>query len=154
MKIKCGGIEPSKGLEWINIDKYPHKYTDKIVDLDKFPYYFDDNSVEAIDCENVLDHTLYPLDVLKEFHRILKVGGKLRIQMPFYNHPKAQNDITRFHSSSCSSIEHTLDFYLKDKYKIVYKKIWYSRFALIHWKWLGNLIPNYITFIEWRLRKI
>ena len=84
MKIKCGGLSRREG--WVNIDKYQLEYTDIICDLDKFPYPFEDNSIEAIECDNVIEHVLYPVDMLKEFERILKKGGTIKVVTSFYNH--------------------------------------------------------------------
>jgi len=153
MKIKCGGVTPAPN-GWINIDAYKRKYTDKVVDLNKFPYPFEDSSIEEIECKCVLEHLLYPLDALIEFHRILRKDGKLHLVVAFYNHPKIKRDITYFHNFSYDAIERSLEYYgHQDKYKIAYKKIHYSRVALIRWKWLGHIIPNYITFIEYILKK-
>ncbi len=139
---------------YINIDKYPTNYTDKIVDLDKLPLPFEDNSIEEIECLNILEHLLYPVDTLKDFHRILKKDGIVKIRLSFYNHPRSYEDLTHLHFTGYNVMDVTINRYLNDKYKIIDKKILYSRFALIHWKWLGHLIPNYVLFIDWTLKKL
>lgn|SRR3989338_3739322 len=150
MKIKCGGLSRREG--WVNIDKYQLEYTDIICDLDKFPYPFEDNSIEAIECDNVIEHVLYPVDMLKEFERILKKGGTIKVVTSFYNHPRSYDDLSHQHYYNYDVMNTCLPRY-KINLKIINEKIYYSRFALIRWKWLGHLIPNYITFLEWTLQK-
>ena len=48
--------------------------------LDKIPV--PDNSFETIVCTQVLEHVPYPLDVAKEFHRVLKPDGRLFVTVP------------------------------------------------------------------------
>ncbi len=155
VRIKCGGQERHVG-NWLNIDKYDLDETDMKVDLDELPLPFKSDSVDEIKCLNVLEHIVQPFDLLMEFHRILKKGGKIEIQVPFYNHPRGYSDMTHIHYFSYDIIEGILDFMVTLKiepFKIVYKKIHYSRFAPIKCKWIGHFIPNYITFIDWVIEK-
>jgi ubiquinone/menaquinone biosynthesis C-methylase UbiE len=50
-----------------------------IGDIRKIP--FSNNSFNLIVCQSVLEHVIGVFDVLKEFHRILKKGGKLIIRV-------------------------------------------------------------------------
>jgi len=71
------------------------KVIDGFVNIDVFPYPgvtvgfaekldFDDNSVDLIYASHLLEH--YPKDetvpVLEEWHRVLKLGGILRVAVP------------------------------------------------------------------------
>ena len=121
--------------------------------MDKFPYPFKTRSIKEIRCHNVLEHLLYPLDVMMEFSRILKLKGKLSIIVPFYNYPRGSySDITHLHYFNLDSIELLLNRF-KINFKITKKKLHYSRYALIHWKVIAYLIPNYITYLEYELKR-
>lgn len=72
----------------INIDFYPFEKVDFVADIANLP--FVDSSVDAVICEQVLEHVPNPKTVAKEIHRILKPGGVVYIVVPF---------VFSFHSS-------------------------------------------------------
>jgi SAM-dependent methyltransferase len=53
------------------------------MDIHKIP--FDDNHFDAILCNHVLEHVMDDIQVMKEFHRVLKPGGWAILQIPFFN---------------------------------------------------------------------
>ena len=63
-------------------------------DLNTFPYPFDTNSVDKVYIDNCLEHLNSPLDVMEELHRILKVGGELKVIVPYFRSPSAFHDPT------------------------------------------------------------
>lgn len=52
-------------------------YVGNIWDIDEL-----DSTFDAILCSEVLEHIPYPFETLKEFHRLLKPGGKLILTFP------------------------------------------------------------------------
>jgi len=84
MKLNFGsGIERIKGF--MNIDVSKDVMPDVIWDMDEYPYPFEDNSADMILCCHTLEHLSYVDKTLKEFARILKVGGILHIKVPHYS---------------------------------------------------------------------
>ncbi len=80
LNIGCG-IKKIPG--WINVDVNPKFAPDLIWDITKRSRFADD-TVEDIYCDNVLEHLDNFVPVVKEFHRILKPGGRLRIIVPHF----------------------------------------------------------------------
>ncbi len=53
------------------------------MDIHQIP--FGDNHFDAILCNHVLEHVKDDIQVMKEFHRVLKPGGWAILQVPFFN---------------------------------------------------------------------
>lgn len=66
---------------FVNVDLYAEK-ADERYDIAKLPYA--DNSVDEIRAYHVIEHFdfMQAYDVLKEWHRVLKPGSKIRIETP------------------------------------------------------------------------
>jgi SAM-dependent methyltransferase len=90
MKLDVGcGLEVKDGF--VGLDKVKYNSGVKyVVDLEKEKLPFKDNSVDEIWCCHVLEHLINPLDVIKEFHRVLKCGGKVVIQVPHFSSRNAK----------------------------------------------------------------
>jgi len=84
LNLGCGG-DKRKG--YVNIDIRKEVNPDRIMDLEKTPYPFDDNSVDEILAKDIIEHFSFRNveKVVKEWHRILKKGGKLVIQTPDFD---------------------------------------------------------------------
>ena len=65
----------------INIDFYPFRNVNIVADITKLP--FKDGLVDAVICEQVLEHLRDPWIALKEMKRVLKSGGLAYITVPF-----------------------------------------------------------------------
>ena len=63
-------------------------------DLNTFPYPFDAVSVDKIYIDNCLEHLDSPMSVMEEIHRILKVGGEVKVIVPYFRSPSAFHDPT------------------------------------------------------------
>ena len=90
IKLNLGcGWTPIEG--YINIDVDPLKYADLVQDLNVVPWLFENNSVDEIHAQDCFEH-LYPLGkaegqmnivaLMRECHRVLKVGGLLDVIVP------------------------------------------------------------------------
>lgn len=107
MKINLGSHNKNIGDEYVNVDALELPNVDAICDLTKFPFVMrvknidkfkegfegvekdmlvdiPSNFVEEIIFHEVLEHISfrYTISVLKEIYRILKIGGKLDLQVP------------------------------------------------------------------------
>lgn len=69
-------IEPN--IEMTNLRITNNQYTQKIGGLEKL-YEIEDNSIDYIICHNVLEYADERASIVKEFVRVLKLGGKLSI---------------------------------------------------------------------------
>ena len=52
------------------------------VNLDREPMPFEENFFDLVLCSDIIEHTLYPENVLKEARRVLKKGGGLIVVVP------------------------------------------------------------------------
>lgn len=80
IKLNLGsGGDYIKGF--INVDLYAEK-ADERYDISKLPY--EDETVSEIRAFHVIEHFDYMQghDVLKEWHRVLKIGGRLHLETP------------------------------------------------------------------------
>ena len=84
MKLNLGSN--TKQIEgFINVDALPFPEVDEVWDLTKIPYPFaEEFSVDEILSVECLEHISFrdTYRVLSEWYRIMKVGGKLKIQVP------------------------------------------------------------------------
>jgi SAM-dependent methyltransferase len=101
-----GGNLPIKGA--INVDWHKTKYVDEVVDLTKLPWKWPDKSVDGIYLVHVLEHLAEPIKILKECHRILKLGGFLYIQVPHSSNVCAAGDITHYRTFSYPTLANLL----------------------------------------------
>lgn len=81
MKLNLGcGTDYQEG--YVNVDMYSDSQVDARFDISAVPY--EDNSVDEIRAYHVIEHFDYKQAhlVLKEWHRVLKPGGTIRIETP------------------------------------------------------------------------
>lgn len=81
LNLGCGTVRET-GLDWINCDLRSEVKPDLVCDARKLP--FKDNSLDHIYAFNILDHfnRFETTPVLKEWLRVLKPSGNLRIIVP------------------------------------------------------------------------
>lgn len=83
LKIEIGaGYNPQPGYEHIDARRLPH--IEHVMDFAKDPLPYGDNTVDEILSNHSIEHASYrrlPF-ILKEWHRVLKAGGKVVLRTP------------------------------------------------------------------------
>ncbi len=82
---------------YVNCDVLPHIPADRHFDLDSFPYPFESGTVDEIYMDNVLEHLRDVVEVMRELHRLLRCGGRLRLVVPYAKSDWALQDPTHRH---------------------------------------------------------
>lgn len=96
-KLKClqigvkENIGKKFGPNWTSVDLYDMRdFIDYHYDITNLK--FADESFDAIVCHSILEHVAYPQKAIGELYRVLKVGGRIWVQLPFsffyHPHPK------------------------------------------------------------------
>ena len=93
MKLHIG-CSSDKREGYLNVDINSKCNPDKILDLNKIPYPFSDNSFDEILANHILEHLDDPLAVVMELKRVLKKGGVLKIEVPYYKTEGYFSDLT------------------------------------------------------------
>jgi predicted SAM-dependent methyltransferase len=82
LRLHVGGEQTKAGWKILNVQAGPGvDYVGTCTDLSAF----DDESVAEIYASHVLEHLSYTVELpqtLREFHRVLKPGGRLRVSVP------------------------------------------------------------------------
>lgn len=80
MKVNLGcGRDVKAG--YVNVDRFPGPGVDVISPMESLPFY--EGSVEHVYASHVLEHVIDFSAVWREIHRIMIVGGTLRIRVPY-----------------------------------------------------------------------
>src|ERR1700741_2375049 len=83
-KINIGsGKDKKEG--YVNLDWDEASEPDIRHDLNKYPYPFPDSSFDLAEAYHVLEHLDRPFDAMREFHRILRPGGRLLVRVPHFS---------------------------------------------------------------------
>lgn len=79
--LNCGAGFRLPPAGFLGVDRAPYGGADVRADLAALP--FRDNSIDGILCESVLEHVEDAKGALREFERVLAVGGRLYLAVPF-----------------------------------------------------------------------
>ncbi len=146
LNLGCGPVY-KEGM--INVDKSPVWKTDAVVDLNLYPWYWEANSVDGIYMWHVLEHLEDVVGVLKECHRILKVGGWLHIGVPHASCINAQGNLEHtgrlFTTASFDFLTSSNYLFGECMFKQDYLKIrWFQKGYKSMWlvEWLPQLLIN------------
>jgi len=142
--------------DYVNCDVLTHIKADKYFDLNKPPYPFESNSADEIFMDNVLEHLNDVVQVMEELHRILQVGGLLRILVPYGKTDWALQDPTHKHYFTENSLNYFVEgfpygFYSKGKFKMVEARLYGDSTNIMHK--LRNLLPlkKYLRYFFWNI---
>ena len=79
---------------WVNLDIADLEGVDIVFDLNNLPLPFKDNEFDYILCNDIIEHILDYIPLMKELHRILKDGAIIEIKVPHYTYSRAYADPT------------------------------------------------------------
>ena len=139
----------------IGIDRNLSSKADLICDLDHFPYPFADGSFDQLRAIHVIEHVADVIKTMEEFHRLVRPGGRVRIETPHYTDFSSFCDPThRSHLNSFSfryfGEDHAgFGYYTAVKFREISVRVK----LLAFWRWLGfeflvNKFPRYRRFWE------
>ena len=104
-----------------------------IVDLAKFPWPWENNSIDGIYASHIMEHFQDQEKFINECHRILKVGGFLKLNLPHASCVSSVGCMGHYRTYSYSSMHDYLgrkNFYLcsHPRFKTIYQRLnwWYE----------------------------
>jgi SAM-dependent methyltransferase len=123
----------------IGIDRNPDSRADVLCDLDHMPYPFPDNSFDQLRAIHVIEHLSDVIRSMEEFHRLVRPGGRVRIETPHYTDFSSFCDPThRWHLNSFSFRYFGPDnagfgYYSRCRFREISMRVKLLSF----WRWLG-----------------
>ncbi len=152
LDVGCG-IKKYPGS--IGVDRNPRTAADVICDLDHFPLPFADNSFDQLRAIHVIEHLADVIGSMEEFHRLVRPGGRVRIETPHYTDFSSFCDPThRWHLNTFSFRYFGADnagfgYYSGSQFREISLHVK----LLAFWRWLGfeflvNHFPRYRRFWE------
>src|SRR3989344_7552220 len=94
---------------WVNLDSDKLPGVDVVRNIEELPLPFGDGEFDEILANDILEHVEY-IPVLKDLHRVLKPGGKLKARVPHFTSKNNFADPT--HKKMFSVV--TFDFFVKN----------------------------------------
>jgi SAM-dependent methyltransferase len=142
----------------IGIDVNPASAADVICDLDRFPYPFADRSFDQLRAIHVIEHLTDVIRSMQEFHRLVRPGGRVRIETPHYTDFSSFCDPTHKHHLNSFSFRYFgenhggFGYYSAQKFREIFVRVK----LLAFWRWLGfefmvNRFPRFRKFWEFYL---
>ncbi|MFB6143977.1 MAG: methyltransferase domain-containing protein [Candidatus Nanohaloarchaea archaeon] len=151
LELGCGEekkFEDSIGVDIVDLSE---EYGEDFVqhDLEETPYPFESEKFDEIYLHQLLEHIENRGALLAELERILKPGGKIEIDVPYYTAPSAHGDVT--HVKGGFSYEFHVRFTEKDlALKPHRKKLIFSKRKKMFWNYLVEPLANQAPFFfEW-----
>jgi SAM-dependent methyltransferase len=123
----------------IGIDYNSASAADVICDLDSFPYPFADRTFDHLRAIHVIEHVTDVVRSMEEFHRLVRPGGRIRIETPHYTDYSSFCDPTHKHHLNSFSFRYFGDnhggfgYYTQAKFREISVRVK----LLSLWKWLG-----------------
>lgn len=145
LDVGCG---KGKVPDAIGVDIARLKGVDIIADVQYLP--FKDSCVDKIICRQLLEHVDNLILAIEEMYRVLKVGGKLVIEVPHVKGLDAFRDPTHKHFFTIATMDYFTkesgyNYYSKAKFRIEVKRILLKNKLC---KWLEKIINLRPQFAE------
>jgi SAM-dependent methyltransferase len=155
MRILDVGCGVNKQPGAIGLDRNPDSRADVLADLDRYPYPFRDNAFDGLVAIHVIEHVGDVIRAMEEFHRLVRTGGRVRIETPHYTDFSSFCDPThRWHLNSYSFRYFGEDhggfgYYSRCRFREISVRVR----LLALWRWLGfeflvNRVPRFRKFWE------
>jgi len=134
LDIGCGNNKYkslNKGDKVIGLDSIKLQGIDVIHNLEKFPWPFKNEEFDLIICNNILEHLSDLIRTMEELWKILKKGGKIKIDVPYFSYYGAFQDPTHKRFFTYKTFEYFTEkfafgYYSKKKFKIIKRKLVFS----------------------------
>lgn len=118
---------------WINLDSHTLAGIDVVHDIESTPLPFSDGYFDEILCQDVLEHVDL-IKVLKDLHRILKIGGLISIRVPHFTSKNNYIDPTHKKLFSAFAFDYFVEnaFHSKSKLRNYYFDFSFSEIQDVH----------------------
>jgi SAM-dependent methyltransferase len=113
LDLGCGGRKLPGAT---GVDALALPGVDVVHDLEIRPWPFADEAFDLVFANHFLEHTEDVLATLGEAHRILKPGGRLVIQVPYFRSTDAVSDPTHRHLFTSASLDYVIKGTKLEKY--------------------------------------
>ena len=155
MRILDVGCGNNKQTGAIGIDRNPRTRADVLCELDHFPYPFADNSFDRVTAIHVIEHLSDVMGAMREFHRVVRPGGTIRIETPHYTDfssfcdPTHKQHLNSFSFRYFGKDDAGYGYYSDIKFREISVRVK----LLSLWRWFGfeflvNRFPRYRRFWE------
>jgi SAM-dependent methyltransferase len=139
----------------IGIDINSATAADVLCDLDRFPYPFASHSFDQLRAIHVIEHLSDVIRAMEEFHRLVRPGGRIRIETPHYTDfssfcdPTHKQHLNSFSFRYFGANDAGFGYYTNAKFREISVRIRLLSF----WRWLGfeflvNAFPRFRRFWE------
>ncbi len=158
MRILDAGCGINKYPGSIGIDRNTDSAADVVCDLDRFPWPFADASFDSLRAIHVIEHLSDVIRSMEEFHRLVRPGGRVRIETPHYTDYSSFCDPTHKHHLNSFSFRYFgenhggFGYYSRARFREISVRVKLLSF----WRWLGfeflvNHFPRFRRFWEFYL---
>jgi len=155
MRLLDVGCGVNKHPGAIGLDRNPASRADVLADLDRYPYPFRDSAFDGLLAIHVIEHVGDVIRTMEEFHRLVRAGGRVRLETPHYTDFSSFCDPThRWHLNSYSfryfGDDHGgFGYYSRCRFREISVRVR----LLALWRWLGfeflvNRVPRFRKFWE------
>lgn len=135
---------------WVNLDIAALPGIDVVHDLNVIPMPFEDGSFDYVECIDILEHVREMPDVMREVHRILAPGGRVRIEGPHFTSVTWSTDPTHRRAFGINTFEFFTrrsflerDYYFDFAFAAVETRmIRFQRVIFQPWNWVVEPIIN------------
>lgn len=149
MKLNLGCGQAIKD-GYVNVDIAAYKNVNWVTDLRVFPWPWTENSIEEICSNHFVEHIFDQERFFKECYRVLKKGGKLKINVPHVSNMRALGDMGHYRGYSVKTFDQYLCqpyyWFADPAFKTLSQKIVYMGAST---SWWINVIYILTLPIEW-----